>query len=155
MGIGQEPLGHAHRQEGRAALFDKRANVVVGLRISRAFAENDQRTLGAFKDIQRAPNRGRCGYLGGRRVDDPDQRFGGGVRVHYLREKLGRQVEIDAARAAGNGGADGARHADADVGGVQHAKGRLAQRPGNGQLIHFLVVALLQVDDLALGGTRD
>ncbi len=29
--------------------------------------------------------------------------------------------------------------------------GRLAERLGDGELVHLLVVALLQVDDLALG----
>ena len=71
------------------------------------------------------------------------------------REQLGRQVEIDAARTAGHGGADGAREADADVLRVQHAIGRLAQGLGDGELVHLLVVALLQVDDLALRRARD
>ena len=71
------------------------------------------------------------------------------------REQLGRQVEIDAAGAARDGRADGACHADADVGGVQHAEGGLAQRLGDGELVHLLVVALLQIDDLALGRARD
>ena len=39
--------------------------------------------------------------------------------------------------------------------GVQHAEGRLAHRLGDGELVHLLVVALLQVDDLALGRARD
>ena len=81
--------------------------------------------------------------------------FASGLRVHHLSEKLGRQIEIDAARTAGNGGADRARHADADVGGMQHAKGRLAERLGDGQLVHLFVVALLQVDDFALGRAAD
>ena len=38
---------------------------------------------------------------------------------------------------------------------MQHAEGRLAQRLGDGELIHLLVVALLQIDDLALGRARD
>ena len=45
--------------------------------------------------------------------------------------------------------------ADADVCGVQHAERRLAQRLGDGELVHLLVVALLQVDDLALRRSRD
>ena len=70
-------------------------------------------------------------------------------------KQLGRQIEIDAARTARDGGADRARHADADVCGVQHAERRLAERLGDGELVHLLVVALLQVDDLALGRARD
>ena len=89
------------------------------------------------------------GSAGRGRVDHLDQRLLAGLGVHHLREQLGGQVEVDAARAARNGGANGARDADADVLGVQHAEGRLAQRLGDGELIHFLVVALLQIDDLA------
>ena len=52
-------------------------------------------------------------------------------------------------------GADRARDADADVLGVQHAERRLAQRLGDRELVHLLVVALLQVDDLALARAAD
>jgi hypothetical protein len=38
---------------------------------------------------------------------------------------------------------------------MQHAERRLAQRLGDGELVHLFVVALLQIDDLALGRTRD
>ena len=150
MRVGQEALGHAHRQEGNAALFDEGTDGVVGLRIGRAFAEDDQRLLGALQHIERARNRSRRGNLRRRRIDHLDQRLLAGGCIHHLTEKLGRQVEVDAARTAGHGGADGARHAGADVLRVQHAEGRLAERLGDGELVHLLVVALLQVDDLAL-----
>ena len=155
MRVGQQAFGHAHRQERNAALFDQGADLVVGLRVCRALAEDDQRALGALQDIERALDGGRSGKLGGRRVDDLDERLRAGIRVHDLREQLGRQIEIDAARTAGHGRADRARHADADVGGMQHAEGRLAERLGDRQLVHLLVVALLQVDDLALGRAAD
>ena len=77
------------------------------------------------------------------------------VGVHHLAEQLGGKIEINAARTARNRGADRARQADADVGGMQHAERRLAQRLGDGELVHLLVVALLQVDDFALGRARD
>jgi CRP-like cAMP-binding protein len=67
----------------------------------------------------------------------------------------GRQVQVDAAGAARQRRADGAGDADADVLRVQHAVGGLAQRLGDGELVHLLVVALLQVDDLALAGAGD
>jgi len=38
---------------------------------------------------------------------------------------------------------------------MQHAERRLAERLGNRQLVHLFVVALLQVDDLALGRAAD
>ena len=155
MGIGQQSLGHAHRQERNAAGLDQRADIVVGLRIGCALAENDQRTFGASQHIERALDRRIRGDLRRRRVDDPDQRLRTGVGVDHLGEKLARQVEIDAARTAGNRGADRPREADADVCGMQHAERRLAQRLRDRKLVHLLVVALLQVDDLALRGARD
>ena len=95
------------------------------------------------------------GDLRRRRVDHLDQRLPAGLGVHHLAEQLGRQVEIDAAGTARDGGADGAGESDADVGGMQHAERRLAERLGDRELIHLLIVALLQVDDLALGGAGD
>ena len=38
---------------------------------------------------------------------------------------------------------------------MQHPKSGFAQRLGNGQLVHLLVVALLQVDNFALAGAAD
>ena len=137
-------------------LFSTSARIaVIGLRVGGAFAENDQGTLGALEDVERALDSGRSGKLGRRRVDDLDERLGSRLCVHHLREKLGRQIEIDAAGTTGNGGADRARHADADVRGMQHAEGRLAERLGDGQLVHLFIIALLQVDDLALGRAAD
>jgi hypothetical protein len=117
-------------------------------RITSGFFADFSRSTGALDGVG-------GGDLLGRRVDDLDQRLLAGFLVHALREQLGRQVQVDAARAAGDGGADGARDAHADVLGVQHAEGGLAQGLGDGQLVHLLVVALLQVDDLALAGARD
>ena len=39
--------------------------------------------------------------------------------------------------------------------GMQDAECRLAERLGDGELVHLLVVALLQIDDLALGRAGD
>ena len=78
-----------------------------------------------------------------------------GLGVHHLAEQLGRQVEIDAAGTARHRGADRASNADADVRRMQDAERRLGERLRHRELVHLLVVALLQVDDLALGGARD
>ncbi len=155
MQVGQQALGHAHRQERRAALFDEVLDCVIGLRVGRALAEDDEGTFGVPEHVERALDRSRSRDLRRRRVDHLDQRLGAGRRVHHLPEKLRRQVEIDAARTAGDGGADRARETDADILGMQHAERRLAQRLGDRELIHLLIVALLQVDDLALGGAGD
>ena len=155
MRVGQQALGHAHRQERGAALLDEGADLVVGLRIGRALAEDDERTLCALEHVERALDGRRGRDLRGRGVDHLDQRLRAGIGIHHLAEQFCRQVEIDAARTARDGGADGAREADADVGGVQHAEGRLAERLGDRELVHLFIVALLQVDDLALGRARD
>ena len=153
MGVGQQSFRHTHRQERRAGLFDESTHGVVSLRVGRAFAENDQRLLGAFQHLKRALDRIRRRNLRRRGVDDFHQRLLAGVGIHDLAEQFGRQVEIDAAGTARYRRADGAGNADADIGGVQHAECRLAQRLGDGELVHFLVIALLEIDDLALGRT--
>ncbi len=153
--VGQQALAHAHRQERDAALFDEGADRVVGLRVGGALAEDDQGTLRALEHVERALDRLRRRDLGGSRVDDLHQRLGAGVCIHHLAEQLGRQIEIDAAWAAGHCGADGAGKANADVLRMQHAERRLAERLGDRELVHFLVVALLQVDDFALRRARD
>jgi hypothetical protein len=89
------------------------------------------------------------------RIDHLDQRLLAGGGIHGLREQLGRQVEVDAAGAAGQGRADRACDAHADVLCMQHAERGLAQRLGDRKLVHLLVVALLQVDDLALARAGD
>ena len=154
MGVGQQALGHAHGQERHAALLDQGADRIVGLGVGGALAEDDQRALGGLEHVERTLDRGRGGNLRRRGVDHLHQRLGAGIGADHLGEQLGRQVEIDAAGPAGNGCADGAREADADVLRVEDTVGRLAQRLGDGELVHLLVVALLQIDDLALGRAR-
>ncbi len=73
MRVGQQSLGHAHRQERYAAFFDKDADLVVGLRVCRAFTENNQGAPGALQEIERARDSGRVGKLGRVGVDDLDQ----------------------------------------------------------------------------------
>ena len=57
MRVGQKALGHAHRQERYAAFFDQGADLLVGLRVCRPFAENNQGALGALQDIERTRDR--------------------------------------------------------------------------------------------------
>ena len=153
--VGQQPLCHGHREIGDARPFHQRADIGIGLRIRRALAEDDERTLGALEQIQRALHGVRRGNLARRRIDDLDKRILRGVRVHRLREQLRRQVEIDAAGTPGKSGTNRARHADSDVLGVENPECSFGVRPRNGELIHLLVVALLQVDDLALARAAD
>ena len=155
VGVGQEALGHAHRHVGDAAGLHQRPDRVVGLRVGGALAEHDQRPAGGFQNRERPLDRLGGGALRRGRIDHRDQGLAAGLGVQDLGEQLGGQVEIDAARPARAGGPDGARHADADIGRMQHPEGRLAQGLGDGELVHLLVIALLQVDDLALRGARD
>ena len=155
VGVGQEALGHRHRQVGDAGLLDQGADLGVGARVRRAFAEDDERPLGALQHVERALDRVGRRDLARRRIDDLDERALAGRGVHRLREELGREIEVDAAGTARHCRADRARDADADVFGVEHAKRRLAQRLGDRELVHLLVVALLQVDDLALARAAD
>ena len=90
-----------------------------------------------------------------RRIDHLDQRLPSEFRVDRLRKQLGRQVEIDTARATGERSTDCPRHTHADVLGVQDSERGLGVRPGDCDLVHLLVVALLQVDDLALARAAD
>ena len=151
MRVGQQAFAHAHRQERHTALLDEDADLIVGLRVGCALAENDQRALGALENVKRALDRVGRRDLRRRGVDHFHERLLAGLGIHDLAEKLSRQVEVDAAGAARDRGADRARNADADVLRVQNAEGSLAERLGDRELIHFLVVALLQVDDLTLG----
>lgn len=70
MRIRQQALGHAHRQERNAALLDQGADRVIVLRVRGALAEDNERALGALKDIERTLDGCRSGELGRRRVDN-------------------------------------------------------------------------------------
>jgi hypothetical protein len=60
------------------------------------------------------------------------------------------QVKIHPARPTGTSRANGSGDADADILRMQHTTGGLAERLGDGELIHLFVVALLKVDNFAL-----
>ena len=152
---GKRPLAMLIGRNGTPLFSTSARIVVVGLGVGCALAENDQRTLRALENIQRTFDRRGRGNLRRRRIDHLDQRLGAGLGVHHLPEKLGGQIEIDAAWTSRHRGADGAREPDADIGGMQHAERRLAERLGDRKLVHLLVVALLQVDDLALRRAGD
>ena len=151
---GRRPLAIDIGRYGMPGLLDERADVGVALRVCRALAEDDQRLLGTLQKIERALHRVRRRNLLRRGIDDLDERVLARLGVHRLREELGGQVEIHAAGTARHRGADRARDADADVLRVQDAERGLAQRLGDRELVHLLVVALLQVDDLALATSR-
>jgi hypothetical protein len=77
------------------------------------------------------------------------------LRVHDLTKQLGRQIEIDAAGTARDGGTDCARDTDTDVRGMQNAICGLAEGLRDGKLVHLFVIALLKIDDLAFGRAGD
>ena len=111
--------------------------------------------MGAFEHIERALHRIGRGNLARRRVHNFNQGSRTSRRVHGLREQFGRHIQVHAAGAARQCRADGARNAHADVLRVQDTERRFAQRLGNRQLVHFFVIALLEVNDLALAGAAD
>ncbi len=155
VGVRQKALAHAHRQERHAALFDELADQVVALRVGRALAQNDQRLLRRLQYVERTLDRIGSGDLGRSGIDHLDQRLAALLGIHHLAEQLGRQVEIDAARTARYRRADRTRERYADIFGMQHAVSGLAERLCDRKLIHFLIVALLQVDDLTLRRARN
>src|ERR1035437_8848780 len=57
MGVGQQAFSHGHRQIWDAGFFDERTNIGVGLGVRSAFAKKDERTLGAFEQVERAFDR--------------------------------------------------------------------------------------------------
>ena len=75
MVVGQEALGHRHRQERNAGRLDKRADLLVRPRIGGALAEDRERALGVRQQFERARDRFRRRGLRRRRIDDLDQRF--------------------------------------------------------------------------------
>ena len=71
VGVGQQALGHAHRDVRDAAGFDQGADGVVGLGVGGTFAEDDRG--GGWADVQQvegALDRVRGGELAGCGVDD-------------------------------------------------------------------------------------
>ena len=69
------------------------------------------------------------------------------------------RVDRDAGAHDGGAGEAGrfevARDRHADVFGMQHAERRLAQRLGDGELVHLFVITLLQIDDFAFARAAD
>ena len=155
MVVGQQALGHRHRQERHARRLDERADLLVRPRIGRALAEDREGALGVRQQFDGARDRLRRRGLRRRRIDDLDQRLLRRLDVERRAQHLGRQVEIDAARTPRHGGADRPRDADADVLRPVDAVGRLGVRPGGAELIHLLVIALLEIDDRPVARPAD
>ena len=155
MGVWQQTLGHGHGQVRDAAFFNQGANVGISLSVGSAFAQHDQRTLGALEQVERALHGVSGRDLARCCVNHLDERTLAGLGFHGLREQLGRQVQVNATRAARQRRADGAGNTHADVLCMQHPECGFAKWLGNGQLVHLFVVTLLQVNNLALAGAAD
>src|SRR5689334_17463535 len=100
MRVGEEALGHAHGEERSAALLHEVFDLLIGLSVSRSLAENDEGTLGAFEHVECPLDGVRRRDLGGRGIDNFDERFLAGLGVYRLSEELCRKIEIDAAGTA-------------------------------------------------------
>ena len=133
----------------------KRPDLLVGPRIGGALAEDRERALRDRQQVERAarpiPAPGGCGGAGSTTLTSD---FFAGLGVESRAEHLGGQVEIDAARPPRDGGADRPRDADADILRPVDAVGRLGIGPGGGELVHLLVIALLEIDDRAVATSR-
>jgi len=155
MRVGQQAFGHGHWQVRNAGFFNQRTNVSIGLGIGGSLAQENQRTLRAFEQVERTLDRVWRRQLAWGRIDDLDQRFFACLGCHGLREKLGRQVKINTSGTTRNGRANSARDSDADVFSMQNTERCLAQWLGDCELVHLFVVALLQIDNLAFAGSAD
>ncbi|MNK97059.1 hypothetical protein D3C87_1173740 [compost metagenome] len=153
--IGQQALGHRHRQVRNASLLDQRADIRIGASVRGTLAQQDQRALGALQQRDGTVDRVRCRELARGRVHHLDQRLAATLGFHRLAQQIGRQVQVHTAGTARHGGADGTRDTDTNVFSVQHAEGSLGVRTGYSQLVHLFVVTLLQIDDLALARAAD
>jgi hypothetical protein len=153
--VGQQPLGHRHRQEGNAGLLDKRTDVGVGLRVGRALAEDDERRLRGRRQIERTLDRFGCGQMARRGIDHAHEALRAGLRIERGAEHGARQIQIDTARPPRQRAADRARQADTDVLRPIDAVRGLRVGLRRIHLVELFVVALLQVDDVALARAAD
>ena len=128
---------------------------VVGLGVRGALAEHHQRPFGAGEQLDGAVDGLGRRQLARRGVDEAAQRLRARLRVHDGAEHRGGDVEIHTAGAPGDRGAQRAGDAPADVLHAAHPVGGLAERLRGGELVHLLVVALLEVDQVPLAGAGD
>ncbi len=155
MRVGQQALGHRHRQVRNPAALDEVPDRLVGLRVGRALAQHDQRPPRLGEHPHRAPHRLGLRQLPRGGVDDPPDRRVRRGGLHRLAQDVTGDVEVHAARTSGDRRPDGARHAAADVLHATDPVGRLRERPCGAELVEILVVAALQVDHRPVTGTRD
>jgi len=71
--VGQQALGHRHRQIGQPGGFDERLYLVVGLRVCCSLAQHHQRSLGVGEQLDRAVHCLGRRELARREVNDPPQ----------------------------------------------------------------------------------
>ena len=155
MRIGQQALGHRHRQERNPGGLDEFPNHVVGLGIRGALAEHDQRSLRLSQHAQRAIDRVRRRQLSGGGVNDAPDRARRGVSVHGLAQNLTGDVQVDAAGPSGDRGANGTRDAAPDVIDPVDPIGGLGERLRGVELVEVLVVASLQIHQRPIAGAGD
>ena len=153
--IGQQALGHRHRQErDTGGLDERRGSRLLGPRVGGALADHDQRPLRPGEQIQRPVDRLGRGQLARGRVDHLEQRLPGPPAA---------SIVAPSTRRAGPGRPRPGRPETA----VRMARatpipissrpldpvGGLGQLLGRGHLIELLIVALLQVDDRPVART--
>jgi len=153
--VGQEAFGHRHWQIGYAGCLDERSNVFVCLSIGRPFAQDDEGTLGACQQVERAFDRFRRRDLRWRRIDDLHQGFFCRLCIQWRAEGIRGQIKVYAARPARYGGVDRPRNPDTNILWAVDTIRGLGIRLRGIQLIELFVVTLLEINDCPIARSAD
>ena len=148
--VGQYALGHRHGQIGDAGFVDQLLEQVFDACICGSLADKQGGAAGAGDKPGSAGHR-----LGGRRhgrgeVDRLKEQTFSDIAVDYLTQTRGGHVEIYAAGTARDSGAVCAHHCSGYILGAVYAVSGFYERLGDGELVEGLIVALAQIDGLAL-----
>ena len=148
--VGQQSFGHRHWQIGNPALLDKLFHRLVHLRVGCALADDYKRLFCLRQQRHCALHSLVRGYLSRRGFYGNEECLLRILGVHSSREHCCGNVKIDSAGAAREGGAHGTRNSRGNVLGAVDAVGCLCKGLCDVHLVQPLVVALLQVDDVAV-----
>ena len=142
------PLAHRRGEEGEAGPLDEGANLVFRPRPRHSLADDDEGALGRLERVEG----GLDGFRGGleaRGLGNSRGR-GDGVFIDLLADDVVREVEVDSAWPAVDGGPDRLLHEVGDAVGAVHLVGVLAVG-GRG---HDLALLLESAHAVLIGGGR-
>ena len=150
MVVREQPLGHRHGKEGDARLLHEGAHLFVGLSVSCSLAEDDEGFLGRGEEFQGTLHRARAGVLLGSRVYGHEERVGSRLSIHGGAKHGRGNIEVHATGTARHGGAYSTCHAHSNIFGAIDAIGSLGKGLGHVHLVEPLIVALREVDNVAV-----